>query len=142
MCLLSTAHDLLLTLHEIYTIYFAFQKFFHKVSERLSNPNVFIIHNRSDAFAGEDMQHEVKSQHMDRAVQFLVNELRVVPSKAEAEERIFFISAKEALQARMQVILINHLIINTAHSQHDELEPNLKKILHNNGIWGLEAIGM
>ena len=24
--------------------------------------------------------------------------------------------------------------------QHDELEPNLKKILHTNGIWGLEAI--
>ena len=27
-------------------------------------------------------------------------------------------------------------------SQHDELEPNLKKILHRNGIWGLEAIVM
>ena len=26
--------------------------------------------------------------------------------------------------------------------QHDELEPNLKKILHRNGIWGLEAIVM
>ena len=26
--------------------------------------------------------------------------------------------------------------------QHDELEPNLKKILHSNEIWGLEAIVM
>ena len=82
---------------------FDFQKFFHKVSERLSNPNIFIVHNRSDAFAGEDMQNEVKSQHLDRAIKFLVNELKVCQSKAEAEERIFFISAKEALQARMQV---------------------------------------
>ena len=82
---------------------FLFQKFFHKVSERLSNPNIFIVHNRSDAFVGEDMQDEVKSQHMDRAVKFLVNELKVCQSKAEAEERIFFISAKEALHTRMQV---------------------------------------
>ena len=28
------------------------------------------------------------------------------------------------------------------YTQHDELEPNLKKILHRNGIWGLEAIVM
>ena len=48
------------------------------------------------------MQSEVKSQHLDRAIKFLVNELRVCQTKAEAEEKIFFISAKEALQARMQ----------------------------------------
>jgi len=84
------------------TIMLTEKKFFHKVSERLSNPNIFIVHNRSDAFAGEDMQNEVKSQHLDRAIKFLVNELKVCQSKAEAEERIFFISAKEALQARMQ----------------------------------------
>ena len=29
-----------------------------------------------------------------------------------------------------------------SHTQHDELEPNLKKILHRNGICGLEAIVM
>merc|ERR1712223_102221 len=84
------------------TIMLTEKKFFHKVSERLSNPNIFIVHNRSDAFAGEDMQNEVRSQHLDRAIKFLVNELKVCQSKAEAEERIFFISAKEALQARMQ----------------------------------------
>ena len=27
-----------------------------KVSERLSRPNIFIVHNRSDAFAGEENQ--------------------------------------------------------------------------------------
>ena len=27
-------------------------------------------------------------------------------------------------------------------AQHDEVEPNFKKILHRNGIWGLEAIAM
>ena len=27
-------------------------------------------------------------------------------------------------------------------AQHDDVEPNLKKILHRNGIWGLEAIVM
>ena len=27
-------------------------------------------------------------------------------------------------------------------AQHDELETNLKKILHTNGVWGLEAIVM
>ena len=31
---------------------------------------------------------------------------------------------------------------NLCYAQHDELEPNLKKILHSKGIWGLEAIGM
>merc|ERR1712223_2331181 len=47
-------------------------------------------------------QHEVRSQHMDRAIQFLVNELNVYANRTEAEDRIYFISAKEALQARMQ----------------------------------------
>ena len=32
--------------------------------------------------------------------------------------------------------------MNESNPQHDELEPNLKKILHRNGIWGLEAIVM
>ena len=73
-----------------------------QVSERLSNPNVFVIHNRSDAFAGEDSRDEVKAQHSERAVNFLVKELGVCASKAEAEDRIFFISAKEALQTRIQ----------------------------------------
>ena len=45
---------------------------------------------------------EVKAQHLERAVQFLVDELGVCANKSEAEDRIFFISAKEAVQARVQ----------------------------------------
>ena len=78
------------------------KKFFHKVSERLSKPNIFVVHNRSDAFAGEEMVAEVRSQHTERAVQFLVDELKVCASRHDAEDRIFFISAKEALSARLQ----------------------------------------
>jgi hypothetical protein len=38
---------------------------------------------------------------MERASDFLVNELKVVPPE-DVGERIFFISAKEVLQARLQ----------------------------------------
>ena len=37
--------------------------------------------------------------------------------------------------------LLNHFEYDDV-TQHDELEPNLKKIPHRNGIWGLEAIVM
>jgi len=77
------------------------KKFFHKVSQRLSNPNVFIIHNRWDASAGEDEQQDVRKQHTERAIQFLSVELGIC-SVEEAEDRISFISAKEALQTRLQ----------------------------------------
>ena len=32
--------------------------------------------------------------------------------------------------------------VERLRAQHDEVEPNLKKILHRNGIWGLEANSM
>jgi len=83
------------------TIMLTEKKFFHKVSEKLSNPNIFILHNRWDASAGEDQQDQVKNQHKERAVAFLAEELKVC-SKDEALDRIFFISAKEALQTRVQ----------------------------------------
>ena len=83
------------------TIMLTEKKFFHKVSEKLSNPNIFILHNRWDASAGEDQQDQVKNQHKERAVAFLSGELKVC-TKEEALDRIFFISAKEALQKRVQ----------------------------------------
>jgi len=83
------------------TIMLTEKKFFHKVNERLSNPNLFIVHNRWDASAGEDEQAEVRKQHTDRATQFLVEELKLC-SEEEAKDRIFFLSAKEALQTRLQ----------------------------------------
>lgn len=44
---------------------------------------------------------QVRKQHMDRCVHFLVEELRVVDHQ-QAPNRIFFVSAKEVLNARMQ----------------------------------------
>lgn len=44
---------------------------------------------------------QVRTQHANRCVDFLSRELRVCTPK-EAEERIFFISAKEALLTRMK----------------------------------------
>lgn len=78
------------------------KNFFHKVSTRLSKPNIFILHNRWDASASEpEYLDGVRAQHTERASDFLVKELKVCTQK-EAQERIFFVSAKEALQARLQ----------------------------------------
>ncbi|XP_008400870.1 mitofusin-1 isoform X2 [Poecilia reticulata] len=76
--------------------------FFHKVSERISKPNVFILHNRWDASVTEpELIDQVRKQHLDRCISFLSEELRVVePDRAAA--RIFFISAKEVLICRTQ----------------------------------------
>ncbi|XP_056092262.1 mitofusin-1b [Rhinichthys klamathensis goyatoka] len=76
--------------------------FFHKVNERLSKPNIFILNNRWDASANEpEYMEDVRKQHTDRCVNFLVEELKVV-DRAQAPNRIFFVSAKEVLNSRMQ----------------------------------------
>ncbi|KAI3368726.1 hypothetical protein L3Q82_025718, partial [Scortum barcoo] len=76
--------------------------FFHKVNERLSKPNIFILNNRWDASANEpEYMEDVRKQHTDRCVNFLVEELRVV-DRDQAPNRIFFVSAKEVLNSRMQ----------------------------------------
>jgi len=78
------------------------KNFFHKVSARLSKPNIFILNNRWDASASEpEFMEEVKKQHLLRTVDFLVDELKVCASRPEAEQRVFFVSAKEVLQARI-----------------------------------------
>ncbi|XP_048417376.1 mitofusin-2 [Stegostoma tigrinum] len=78
------------------------KQFFHKVNERLSQPNIFILNNRWDASASEpEYMEEVRRQHMDRCTSFLVDELGVV-NRAQATDRIFFVSAKEVLNARIQ----------------------------------------
>ncbi|XP_045490994.1 transmembrane GTPase Marf [Colias croceus] len=78
------------------------KNFFHKVSTKISQPNIFILNNRWDASASEpEYLDQVRSQHANRCVDFLSRELRVCTPK-EAEERIFFISAKEALLTRMR----------------------------------------
>ncbi|XP_072944435.1 transmembrane GTPase Marf [Epargyreus clarus] len=78
------------------------KNFFHKVSTKISQPNIFILNNRWDASASEtEYMDQVRTQHANRCVDFLSRELRVCTPK-EAEERIFFISAKEALLTRMR----------------------------------------
>lgn len=78
------------------------KNFFHKVSTKISQPNIFILNNRWDASASEpEYMEQVRTQHANRCVDFLSRELRVCTPR-EAEERIFFISAKEALLTRMR----------------------------------------
>ncbi|KAG6448657.1 transmembrane GTPase Marf [Manduca sexta] len=78
------------------------KNFFHKVSTKISQPNIFILNNRWDASASEpEYLDQVRTQHANRCVDFLSRELRVCTPK-EAEERIFFISAKEALLTRLR----------------------------------------
>ncbi|XP_023174733.2 transmembrane GTPase Marf isoform X2 [Drosophila hydei] len=78
------------------------KQFFHTVSQKLSKPNIFILNNRWDASANEpEFQESVKSQHTERCIDFLTKELKVCNEK-EAAERVFFVSARETLQARIE----------------------------------------
>ena len=52
-----------------------------QVSERLSNPNIFIAHNRSDAFAGEDTQVRSKNAFSSLSVvnlTFVLSKLKYI----------------------------------------------------------------
>ncbi|XP_017486272.1 PREDICTED: mitofusin-2-like [Rhagoletis zephyria] len=76
------------------------KNFFLKVKEKLSKPNIFILNNRWDASALEtDSMELVRKQHMTRDTDFLVDELAVVEKEA-AEDRVFFVSARETLFRR------------------------------------------
>lgn len=76
------------------------KNFFLKVKEKLSKPNIFILNNRWDASALEtDSMDLVRKQHMTRDTDFLVDELNVVEKEA-AEDRVFFVSARETLFRR------------------------------------------
>lgn len=78
------------------------KNFFSKVNQKLSRPNIFILNNRWDASASEpEFMEAVKNQHLERTVKFLADELKCV-DKAQAEDRVFFVSAKETLMKRMQ----------------------------------------
>ncbi|RMX37554.1 hypothetical protein pdam_00024133 [Pocillopora damicornis] len=71
------------------------KNFFHKVNQRLSRPNIFILNNRWDASASEpDRMEQVKDQHLSRNIGFLVDELQC-EDKGQAKDRVFFVSAKE-----------------------------------------------
>ncbi|KAL4221326.1 Mitofusin-2 [Mactra antiquata] len=77
------------------------KNFFHKVSSRLSKPNIFILQNRWDISAFEDDVEMVKQQHLDRTVQFLCDEVKVMDRK-DGTDRVFFVSAREALASRLK----------------------------------------
>ncbi|KAL8569740.1 hypothetical protein ACOMHN_007263 [Nucella lapillus] len=76
------------------------KKFFHKVSSRLSKPNIFVLQNRWDVSEMEEDIDKVKQQHIDYNTQFLADELQVLDKK-EAKDRVFFVSAREALVSRL-----------------------------------------
>ncbi|XP_059610826.1 transmembrane GTPase Marf isoform X2 [Phlebotomus argentipes] len=99
-CLNADVFVLVLNAESTMTI--AEKSFFHEVSQRLSKPNIFILNNRWDASANEpEFQESVKAQHTERCTDFLTKELKVSLPK-EAEERVFFVSARETLQARLK----------------------------------------
>ncbi|KIH64605.1 fzo-like region [Ancylostoma duodenale] len=78
------------------------KSFFHRVAKKLSKPNVFILNNRWDASAAESEHVEdVKQQHLTRFRQFLVNELEVATDR-DVKDRIFFVSSREMLDARLK----------------------------------------
>lgn len=82
------------------TLNIAEKHFFHKVSEKLSKPNIFILNNRWDSIADDpESMDQVRGQHVERAVNFLSDELKI-SSREEAEQRTFFVSARETLQDR------------------------------------------
>ncbi|BFZ23750.1 hypothetical protein BsWGS_26789 [Bradybaena similaris] len=76
------------------------KNFFHKVSSRLSQPNVFVLQNRWDVSEMEEDIEQVRQQHIDRNTAFLADELNVTDKKA-AKDRVFFVSAREALASRL-----------------------------------------
>nr|KAG5704743.1 hypothetical protein BaRGS_005199 [Batillaria attramentaria] len=76
------------------------KNFFHKVSARLSKPNIFVLQNRWDVSEMEEDIDKVKQQHIDYNTQFLADQLQVV-DRREAKDRVFFVSAREALVSRL-----------------------------------------
>lgn len=83
------------------TLNIAEKDFFRKVKAKLSNPNIFILNNRFDIIDQNepDLMDQVREQHVDRAVDFLSQELGI-STPSEAKERTFFVSAKETLSDR------------------------------------------
>ena len=78
------------------------KSFFHKVNDKLSKPNVFILNNRWDGSSDDDpeMVELVRQQHLERSTDFLVDELKCI-SREEAGDRVFFVSALETLKHRI-----------------------------------------
>lgn len=101
-CYVNELYILFILKKKIFNLILKERQFFIKVNERLSKPNIFILNNRWDATAYEpETADEVKNQHLQIDKEFLCNELKLCDSK-EAENRIFFVSARETLLTRTQ----------------------------------------
>jgi len=81
------------------TVNMAEKRFFARVAEKVSKPNLLALINRWDRTAEEEeyVIDAARSQHVEKMCEFLVNELGVAASTEEAERRVFFVSTKEAL---------------------------------------------
>lgn len=110
------------------TLNIAEKNFFHKVKERLSKPNLFILNNRWDSIAGDpnyiEQAKKVKKQHQDRAITFLSKELDIVKTESEAEGRLFFVSARETLETRCPSINSSN---STSREGYDERDSEFAK---------------
>ena len=84
------------------TLMRAEKKFFETVADRLSSPNIFVLNNRWDVPAPTKDAERIRKQHVTRAEEFIVNELKCVDAFT-AKERIYFVSGKEALERRTAV---------------------------------------
>lgn len=86
------------------TLNIAEKNFFNRVNEKLSKPNIFIVNNRWDSIADDpDSMGLVREQHLDCAVSFLTQELKIA-NVDEAKSKTFFVSAREALQVRSSAL--------------------------------------
>ena len=97
------------------------RKFFIRVKDKISKPNVFILYNRWDCsdpgeedeseseeaaeeLNGNSVVENVRKQHLQNCIDFMAEDLKIACSADEAEklvrQRVFFISGKEALSRR------------------------------------------
>ncbi|KAK5907212.1 hypothetical protein CesoFtcFv8_005088 [Champsocephalus esox] len=100
--------------------------FFHKVNERLSKPNIFILNNRWDASANEpEYMEDVRKQHTDRCVNFLrcstpaCSVLRACLNQVEPWPRAFHERLKEfqCFERRFEEC-ISQSAVKTKFEQH------------------------
>ncbi|XP_016991091.1 transmembrane GTPase fzo [Drosophila rhopaloa] len=78
------------------------RQFFKEVASKLSRPNLFILNNRWDVASSQEpeMEQQVKDQHMERCMKLLMDDLGVYSDEEQARQRIYHVSALEALQLR------------------------------------------
>ncbi|MGH0146175.1 UNVERIFIED_CONTAM: hypothetical protein FKN15_041065 [Acipenser sinensis] len=88
------------------------KQFFHKVNERLSTPNIFILNNRWDASASEPEymeesavktkfeQHTVRAKQISETLRLIMDSVHI----AAQEQRVHCMETKEERQDRMEFI--------------------------------------